>query len=328
MTPTKHPALHSTPRDVFLHLLGTLTLFISVISVLTVIFQYINLLYPDPLNFFRQGVLETIRGASSALIVGFPLFLWISSILHTDLVADPAKRELGIRKWLIYFTLLVAAVTMIAYLITLVGGLYGGELSLSFGLKTVAVFAITGLVFGYYLWDVRQVGAPGVLPKQLAAGTGIFVVALLVAGLFIAGTPAEQRRFRFDAQRVNDLQAIQAEIVQYWTSKAALPATMTELRDSISGFVAPTDPETKVEYGYRVLGEHTFELCATFATVSDPRDALSETTYAAKPVVYDAAGRPLVSDVEGSWQHGVGRTCFERTIDPERYRPQTTVPTS
>lgn len=327
MTPIKH-SLHSTPRDVFLHLLVTLTLYISVISALTVIFQYINLLYPDPLSFYRQGVLDTIRGASSALIVGFPLFIWISSLLHKDLVVEPEKRELGIRKWLIYFTLLVAAVTMIVYLITLVSGLYGGELSLSFGLKALSVFAITGLVFGYYLWDVRQSGTPGELPKQLAMGTSLFVAALLVSGLFLAGTPAEQRRVRFDSQRVSDLQSIQGEVVQHWINKASLPSSTEALRDSISGFVVPTDPETGVAYGYRVLSEYSFELCATFATISDARDRTNEPYGKSVSTAYDASGRPLVSDLEGSWTHTAGRSCFERTIDPDRYRPQSTVPTS
>ena len=317
---TKPLESHSTPRDVYLHLLGTVTLFISVISVLTVIFQYINLLLPDPLNFFRQGVLDTIRGASSSLIVGFPIFIWLSSILHRDIIADPTKRELGIRKWLIYFTLLVAAVSMIIYLIVLVGGLYGGELSLAFTLKVLSVFAIAGLVFGYYLWDVRQTGRPGPLPKQLAWGSSVFVVVLLVAGIFIAGTPAQQRRVRFDSQRNNDLQSIQSQIVQFWISKSKLPTNTTQLNDSISGFVSPVDPETKQAYEYRVLGTYKFELCATFGATGDTNNNFSPSTPVKMSIATDPSGMPISTDLEGSWAHGAGRVCFERTIDPERYK--------
>lgn len=319
--PTHHANSHSTPRDVYLHLLGTLTLFISVISVLTVLFQYINILLPDPLNFFRQGVLDTIRGASSSLIVGFPIFLWISSILQKDVIQDPAKRELGIRKWLTYFTLLVAAVAMIIYLIMLVNGFYGGELSLSFGLKVLSVLVVAGVVFGYYLWDLRETGTPGTLPRQLGVGTSVFVVLLLVAGLFIAGSPAQQRRIRFDTQRINDLQSIQSQIVQFWLTKAQLPSDTTQLADSISGFSVPVDPETTRPYEYRTKGTYGFELCATFAATGDI-DVRSGQLAPTKPVVTDPSGAPISSDLEGSWTHGVGRSCFERTIDPERYRPK------
>ena len=292
-------------------------------------FQYINLLLPDPLNFFKIAILETIRGASASLIVGFPLFIWISSILQKDLVQDPARRELGIRKWLIYFTLLVAAIAMIIYLITLVGSFYGGELSLSFALKVLCVFAVTGVVFGYYLFDVRQTGKPGELSQQLASGSSLVVAVLLVAGIFIAGTPAEQRQVRLDSQRISDLQSIQGQIVQFWTSKGKLPTSLDQLTDSISGFVAPVDPGTKLDYDYRALGTTSFELCANFAAAATAEDLRSFGYYpTTKPVQIDESGDVVSSDLEGSWIHGVGRSCFERTIDPELYRPQTKLPTS
>jgi hypothetical protein len=318
----------STPRDVYLHLLGTLTLFISVISLLTVIFQYINILLPDPLNFFRQGVLDTIRGASSSLIVSFPIFLWMSSLIYHDMVDAPEKHNLGIRKWLTYFTLLVAAVAMIIYLIMLVNGLYGGELSLSFTLKVLSVFIIAGLIFGYYLWDVRQEKIVGSLSKQLAWGLSFLVVIILVAGIFIAGTPTQQRRIRFDTQRINDLQTIQGQIVQTWISKAKLPTSTAQLSDSISGFVAPVDPETQQAYEYRVLETYSFELCATFSAIGDSNTSFGPSEQTKAIMATDSFGLPLTTDLEGTWKHGVGRACFERTIDPERYKPQTKTPTS
>lgn len=327
---TKSTASHSAPRDVYLHLLGTITLFITVISLLTVLFQYINVLLPDPLNFFRQGVLDTIRGASSSLLVGFPIFLWISSILHKDVVRDPEKRELGIRKWLTYLTLLVAAIAMIIYMIMLVNGFYGGELTLSFSLKVLSVLLVAGIVFGYYLWDLRATGKPGLLPKQLATGTSVFIIGVLIAGFFIAGSPAQQRKIRFDSQRISDLQSIQNQTIQFWVSKATLPVTLGDLSDTISGFVAPTDPETKQAYEYHVLGNHSFELCATFNLAGGTDAVPGLNMPSTKPVTLDpATGQELVStDLAGSWGHGVGRACFSRNIDPERYKPQAKTPTS
>ncbi len=310
----QHRTAHSTPRDVFLHLLGTWTLFVSVISLLTVVFQYINIVLPDPLNGDRQSVLGLIRGASASLIVAFPIFVWISSILHRDVVADPGKRDLPVRKWLIYFTLFVAAVSIISYLITLVNGLYGGELTLSFALKALSVLIVTGTVFGYYLWDVRQAGKPGSLPSRLAWGSGIVVAALLVAGVFIAGTPAEQRRVRMDLTRVSDLQSIQQQVVSYWIDKGSLPNTTSDLSDTISGFTPPVDPATREPYGYRMMGMYRFELCATFETTAADSD-LPVYLRPSSPTIAKS-----VDDLTGTWAHGTGQTCFARTIDPERYK--------
>lgn len=315
-----HRPAHSAPRDVYLHLLATLTLFISTISLLTVLFQYINLLLPDPLNFFRQDVLDTIRGASSSLIVAFPLFIWVSSILYRDLRQDPARHELVVRKWLTYFTLLVAAVSMIVYLIMLVNGLYGGELSLSFSLKVLAVVAVAGAVFGYYLWDVRT-EKPGALPRKIAVGSSAFVAIVLVAGLVLVGSPAQQRKVRFDAQRVSDLQSLQGQIVNYFTSTGQLPATQAQLADSISGYTAPLDPATQQPYDYRVTGTYSFELCASFESVGTDDTNRSYTAPIAVPT--DAAAGKVIGDLSGSWTHPAGHTCFARTIDPQRYRPPT-----
>ena len=42
---------HTYPRDFFLYLLATVTLYVSVISGLMLLFQFINLTFPDPLDY-------------------------------------------------------------------------------------------------------------------------------------------------------------------------------------------------------------------------------------------------------------------------------------
>ena len=60
------------------------------------------------------------------------------------------------RKWLTYLTLVVAAGIIIGDLIALLSSLLGGDLSVPFTLKAMTILAITGCIFGYYLWDLRQ----------------------------------------------------------------------------------------------------------------------------------------------------------------------------
>jgi len=293
-----------------------MTLYIAVISFLTVIFQYINVLLPDVLDHSTRQIYDLIRGASSALIVAFPIYVWISSIIAKDAAKHPRKRELGIRKWLVYLTLLVAAITMIIYLIQLVNGFYGGGLSLAFGMKVLAVLLVTGGVFGYYLWDVREANIQFSVIRRIAWGSGIVVLATIVSGFFIAGSPTHQRELRLDDQRVADLEEIQSQVVYYWQQKDVLPRTLTLLSDPIAGFAMPTDPQTEQLYDYQVTGDLSFELCANFAAASvSDGGSISPS----EDVTYDpSSGRP-VAQLQGNWQHDAGKACFTRTIDPALY---------
>ena len=160
----------------------------SVVSFLVLLFQYVNVLLPDPLGPSLQGVYDGIRLASSILLVSFGVFLLLSWLLEEDLRAQPAKRELRVRKWLVHFTLFLAALTIIVDLITLLNRFYGGEITARFLLKTLAVLLVAGTTFGYYLWDLRRGSAPAAIPRRFARGAAVVVVASIVAGFFIGGS--------------------------------------------------------------------------------------------------------------------------------------------
>jgi len=75
--------------------------------------------------------------------------------------------------------------------------------------------------------------------------------------------------------------------------------------------VPPGDPETGAAYEYRATGSLQFELCANFKTKS----ALQP-----QPLLETAPGIPLKPIGSDNWQHDIGKTCFERTIDQQLYR--------
>ena len=97
--------VESTPKDVFLHLLNIITFFISVIGFITLYIQYISALFPDPLNFYYTGIANSVRLSTSILVIAVPVYLLTSWLLGRDLVSRPERRELHLRKALIYFTL-------------------------------------------------------------------------------------------------------------------------------------------------------------------------------------------------------------------------------
>lgn len=140
----------------------------------------------------------------------------------------------------------------------------------------------------------------------------IGIVALsVVAGFFFVGSPLDERTRRIDERRISDLQLIQNEIIGYWMNKEKLPEDLSLLRDDIRGISIPADPETGAPYEYKILGDMKFSLCATFKLPSREYGEIS-----AKPIPAEPYGGAE------NWQHGEGRVCFERTIDPDIYRPK------
>ena len=152
--PRRKPSLSA--QEAFLYLLVFLTLYVSAIEVGQLAFTVIERWFPDPLNRNERFFLpEQITVPLASVIVAFPLYVWFTSILVKRLRKNPELRGSEIRKWLTYLTLFVASATIIADLITLLTRLLQGELTTRFILKVLVVLIISGLVFLYYLSDLR-----------------------------------------------------------------------------------------------------------------------------------------------------------------------------
>jgi len=305
--------IKSSPKDVFMHLLNMIALYASATSILVLLFQYINIYFPDILNpYFDPG--SPMRGAIASLIIIFPVFILTSKFIQKDIEKFPQKSELKIRKWLLYFTLFIAAIIIIGDLVSLIYNFLQGELTIRFFLKIISVLAVAASIFGYYLYELRR--KPGVISSKIKIFTRLviaIVAVIVIVGFFIAGSPFKQRLVRFDRERVNDLQMIQGQIVNFWINKEKLPASLNDLKDNISGFVAPVDPETGNPYEYRVKGNLTFELCANFNFTS------KEGAVNISAPAYPRYG------IEENWNHSAGRVCFERNIDPDIYKPKNVI---
>ncbi|MCA9384192.1 MAG: hypothetical protein KC582_03630 [Candidatus Magasanikbacteria bacterium] len=153
--PKRKPYLSA--KEAFLYLVLFMTLYISAISLGTILFQFINRAFPDAIySYGYDGTASIIRGALSAMIIAFPVFLGVSSVLRKAILKNPEKRSSKIRKWLTYVTLFGATTTIIVDLITILTSLLGGELTARFFLKALTVLVIAGSIFGYYLWDLRS----------------------------------------------------------------------------------------------------------------------------------------------------------------------------
>ena len=158
MENAKRPA---SPRDVFVHLFAIVTLYITAFAFGRLIFDYVNLFLPDPLEMgvYRAPVrysYQSMRWAMAALIVVFPAYFFVSRYLLQLYKKNPAQKSLRIRKWLIYLTLFLAAIVIIIDMVTLLYRFLNGELTIRFVLKVVTVLYIASVIFGYYIWELRH----------------------------------------------------------------------------------------------------------------------------------------------------------------------------
>ncbi len=156
--PVPRRVAHVSAREAFLYLVLFMTLAISAISFGTIVFQLVNRWLPDPLAYdgFITSVNETLRSATAALIVAFPVFLFVSRLTIRAIDENPDLRLSRPRTAITYLAMFFASAVIIGSLIVLVTSVLGGELTMRFILKTLTVLAIAGSIFGYYLHDLKR----------------------------------------------------------------------------------------------------------------------------------------------------------------------------
>jgi hypothetical protein len=307
----------TTPKDFFLWTGAMVALYVSVFAFLGLIFDYINYVFPNPLQTYNVDPYQgSISYEMASLIVMFPIFFALMWLIHRDVARDATRREIWVRRWALMLTLFIAVLTMAIDLIVLLTTFFRGEaLTEAFLLKVALVFLVAAGACMHFMADFW--GYWEQYPERVhrvGYGTGMLVLLTIVAGFLIVGTPMQARLALFDTQKVSDLEQIQSQVVYYWQQKQALPTNLTDLNDSISNYSVPMDPQTGQPYKYTVNGAHTFELCATFNRDSQgqPQPTL------AMPVPAGLYSGPSMGD---NWQHGAGTACFMRTIDPQLYPP-------
>lgn len=312
----------TTAKDFFLHLGAVVALYSSVFALLDLIFSVVNYFLPDQLAgyFYANQVAWPI----SILIVFVPLLYVLEGVIAKDTTAHPEKKDLWVRRWRIYLTLFLTGLTIAISLIALINVYLNGEIGWRLTWKVIATVIVAGAVFKYYFFSLNETHRFAKIGKMGSKWGGLaIVIAAIVMGFVAVGSPTHQRNIRFDSQRMNDLQNIQWQIVSHWQQKQKLPATLVDLKDSISGNVIPNDPETAKPYEYAVKSATSFDICANFALKNE--DTKGQGSYYGGgrdiAVSYPSYGGDPANE---NWKHEAGRTCFTRTIDPERYPPNPT----
>lgn len=296
----------TSPKDFFIHLGATLSLYISVGALINLLFSLIDYTYPDAVSSYFLA--SSIALPISILVVLVPVFYVLIWMIQKDAKLFPEKNDLWIKRWRVFLTLFLSVAVIAGDLITLINTYLSGEISTRFVWKFLVILVILGIIFVYYL--LEKVGK-AIVARNVILYSGIVIVLVsIISGFLIVGSPSRQRALRFDSLRVAALTEIQNYIVNYWQVKRELPKSLSVLNDPLVPTFVPVDPETQLDYEYSIKADKTFELCATF---SEDSDSINNAT---DPVFYDPK-----DTIAQNWKHEAGRTCFTRTIDPEKYPP-------
>jgi hypothetical protein len=261
----QHP---SGAKNFFLYFLAFALLYTVAFNFGGVLFDFINKTMPLPAGNGGAFSPSMLTFHLASLIIGTPIFLWLSSMVYKNARTDSAVRNSGIRRWLTYITLILTALIVIGDLITLVYNLLMGETTLRFIIKALIVLVIAASIFYYYLTDIKDLNtgadSKSVLPKMYFISAAVLILASIITGFFFIESPAQRRLRSEDQTRINNLQNIDYSIISFAASNDdTLPTDLTQIQ-TVDGMTL--DPVTKEPFTYRVTGEKTYELCATFAS--------------------------------------------------------------
>jgi hypothetical protein len=295
-------------KDFFLNIGSIVALYTVVITLVTLLFTIINTAYPQVTNGYYSSS-ASISWPVATLIIAFPILIALMWLLEKQYKVEPERQNAGIHKWLTYLTLFVAGVVLAGDLITVIYYFIDGrELTTGFLLKVVALLVVSGGLFLYYVSDVRGQLTSG-SRKIWRIASALVIIASIVWGFSVLGSPRTQRLYKYDEQKVNDLMNINQYVINYYQTHAGLPGSLSDLTAEPNNYaVTPVDMQSGKPYEYKLIGQSAkaYELCAEFNKPSNDKNI---------------NGRSMpVSPYGGTfWSHPAGRHCFTQTIDPRMY---------
>ncbi len=302
----------TTARDFFLHLGAIVSFYASVVALITLLFEVINFSYPKITDTYSYAF-PSISFQVATLIVALPLFFVLSRVLQKSYIVDPSLKEVSLRKWLGFITIFISGAVVAGDLVAVIYTfLDGQELTTAFLLKVLVLLVISLGIFFYYLREIKNL----ISDKERNAWR-IFALALtlgsIILGFSVIGSPKTQREYKYDMQKISDLQNIQWQVINYYQLKNSLPKGLTDLNDSLKPGAAPNDSQSGEPYVYKATGNLSFELCANFNRETRKGIPADDKGIAYRTYYYDGLSSG------DNWDHKAGEHCFSRTIDPQLY---------
>jgi len=284
----------------FYYMLSLVALVFMATGTGMVIFQVINKYVVDQLREFQTRFSpDTLKYAISMLVVATPIFYLVMRQIFKSLLASQLDKESGVRRWLVYFILLVSAVVVLGTLVNILNNFLNGELTLKFILKALTVGGIAATVFSFYLYDIRRGDVLNERDNIIIIyfyGSLAIIVATFIFSLFIMESPATTRNRKLDNVIISNFDQIVSTIDSYYSGKGVLPVSLDEMRKEYNYLSDDVfvDPATGVKFDYRIKSQDEYELCAAFRLTGE------------------ADGHDSLGNLSQRWPHAVGYQCLSQ----------------
>lgn len=270
---------NQSPKFSFFYLLSLISLLFTALPAGMVAFQLINKWLPDPLTGYTASYTsDSLKFALSALLIAVPVYFWTMYQINRGLAKKELERKADLRRWLIYFTLLVAAVVMLGWLIALFYRYLDGELTGQFLAKSGVAIAISATIFLFYRYDLRRDPEDKKDKRNLklfAWPIAAILLAVFVGGLMIAESPKQARDRRFDDRLVSNFYQIDSILGTYYERNKKLPTKLDELIASPYFLDSKTlKASDGQEIVYKPGEDGKYQLCATWRTDNQKEDGI------------------------------------------------------
>ena len=276
--PVPRPRRYGSAREAFLYIVYFALLGVVAGYVGGLAFAFIDAMFADDLaaRNWRNSV-SSLRWGIAALVVGYPIFIYLGARLGAARRANPERQTSRVRAWLTYVTLMFAALVLIGDLISVVYHFLSGELGARFLSKAAVVAVISGAILWNYGRDAERSDASVDWPgRALAIAATLVTAALVIWAFTVVRTPQSARDALADEERVRDLGVIVRLVDCHRSYSGALPESLDALDEALSaraasapvaagcGAEVPADPSTRLPYAYTPLGGDEYRLCVTF----------------------------------------------------------------
>ncbi len=298
-----------TPKHVILQIGALVTLYVSIVSLLILIFSSINLTFPNASAYLWEdnSARTAIRTSIAMLLVFFPAFVMFTRLSNQERRKYLHGKYTLITKWFVYVTILIGVLVLLIDLVTLINYFLNGEITTRFTLKVLTLLAVIGLTLTYYTLDLKGYFIKRMsLSLYFAVATFVLVLGAVIYGYSYIEKPSEVRQMRLDEKQITDLRDIYWNIEDAYRTTKTLPASLDILYTNQK---RPTAPEGRALYTYTILDDSTFELCAEFAKPSAKYESPSK-----QSVPNTSSSEKDIWFQNNNWEHGVGVTCFKKTV--------------
>ena len=300
----------------FLFIVQFFALSMLATSVGTLFFQLINHYIEDPLlsgiGFYTESFSSyAIKYGIASVIVVAPVYFILAFILNRYLQNGDVSYASRVRKVIISIVMVVASLTLLIDIISLIFNFLSGDYSGRFVPKVLIVFIIGIVVLAYYSVELirESYTETTALWNRIFFGFALVLSLVpLIWSFFIVDGPSSTRDKQSDDQTITKMTTIKSNISLYYETSGSLPTSLNDITSASGAGVKggvylgqKLSADAIKGVTYTKISATGYKLCAVFRAATD--------------TTKNAASMYTMYDYNAEWKHEKGEQCFDQTVD-------------